>query len=141
MGKFEFQMDPEFVRMLERMGDIDVLAPKVLEGAAPILKAHVIAETDKHHEYSKDYELVKSIKSSKAFKNKYGWYLSVRPTGTDKSGVRNMEKMAHLEYGYYSHKNKIRIQPIPILTKAINDAKSEVERRMQQIFEEEVNGR
>lgn len=138
MAKFDFEMDPNFVRMLEQMANIDELAPKILEGAGPILKSHVVSEVDKHHEYSQDNELVQSIEATKAFKNKYGWFLSVRPKGKDKNGVRNMEKMAHLEYGYYSRKNKIHIQPIPILTKAINDAKGPVEKRMQEIFEKEV---
>lgn len=140
MGKFDFKIDPEFVRTLERMGDFDAIAPRLLDGAVPILERRVVAEANKYHKYSRDYELVKSIKKTKSFKSKKGWFVTVRPTGTDSGGVRNMEKMAHLEYGYDDRGGK-HIAPKPILTKALNDSTAEVTAKMQEIFEEVVNER
>lgn len=137
MGKFDFQFDEEFTRQLEKLENYDNLAPKILEGAVPVLKRYVVNETDKYHEYSQDYELVNSIKETKPTKNKYGYYVGVHPTGKDGKGVSNMEKMACLEYGYKSKHGK-NISPKPILTKAVNAATDEVAERMQEIFNEEV---
>ena len=79
-------------------------------------------------------------------KNKYGWFVCVRPTGNstkymDKNGnthdrkepVRNMEIMAHMEYG------TSEINPIPILSKAMKDSEVSVAEKMQEIFNEEVS--
>lgn len=133
MGKFDFNFDQDFIQQLERLSDYDNIAPKLLEGAVPILKRYVVAETDKYHEYSQDRQLVNSIKAKKPSKNKYGWYVSCTPTGTDDNGVRNMEKMAHLEYGTSKMSAK------PILTKALNDAQDEVTEKLQELFNEVVN--
>ena len=43
-----------------------------------------------------------------------------------------MAILAHLEYGTSKQ------SPIPILSKAINDSKSEVEAKMREVFEEEI---
>lgn len=133
MGKFDFQFDSALSRQLEKLSDFKNIAPKILEGAVPILKKRIIAETDKHHEYSQDMDLVNSITSSKPSENKYGWYVSVIPSGEDKNGVRNMQKMAHLEYGTSKMSAK------PILTKALNDVRDEVAEKMQELFNEVVN--
>lgn len=140
MGKFDFNFDTELTRQLERLENYDEIAEKILTEAIPILERKVVSETDKYHEYSKDYELVNSIKATKPKKNKNGWYIRVIPTGNDKNGVRNMEKMAHLEYGYTTKKGK-DITPKPIITKALNDAREEVNAKMQEVFNEAVNNK
>lgn len=137
MGKFDFNFDAELTRQMERLSNYDAIAETMLSEAVPILEREVISETDKYHEYSQDYELVNSIKPTKPKKNKYGWFIRVIPTGKDKYGVRNMEKMAHLEYGYKTKKGK-HITPKPIITKALNDAREEVNAKMQEIFNEAV---
>lgn len=129
MGKFDFQIDPEFTKQLERLANFDKIAPKVLDGAVPILERHVKSETAKH---KRTGDMVDSVKKTRAIKNKYGWFVTVRPTGVDRNGVRNMEKMAHAEYGTSKQ------PPTPILTKAINDATPEVTEKMQEIYNEEV---
>lgn len=148
MGKFDFTFDEELTRQLERMADVDRIAPKILNGAIPILKQHVIKICDKH---ARTRQLTNSIKKTTAVKNKYGWWVCVRPTGksnlyktvkgktgTRKEPVRNMEIMAHLEYGYEEARSGKHVAPIPILTKAINTAKKEVTDKMQEIYNEEV---
>jgi HK97 gp10 family phage protein len=129
MGKFDFQFDQELSRQLERLGNYDNIAPKILNGAVPILKRYVKAETAKH---KRTGDMVESIKETTVSKNKYGWYVVVRPTGVDRNGVRNMEKMAHAEFGTSNQ------PPTPILTKALNDARDEVTDKMQEVFNEEV---
>lgn len=129
MGKFDFEFDSELVRQLERLSNFDEIAPKILDETVPILEKYVKSETAKHN---RTKDMLNSIKKTKANKNKYGWFVTVRPTGKDRKGVRNMEKMAHAEYGTSKQ------PPTPILTKALNDARQEVTDKMQEIFNEVV---
>jgi len=129
MGKFDFEFDPELVRQLERLENFDEIAPKILDGAVPILERSVNKEVSKHKITG---DLAGSIKKTKANKNQYGWFVTVRPTGKDRKGVRNMEKLVYAEYGTSQQ------SPTPIITKALNDARSEVENKMQEIFNEVI---
>jgi len=130
MGKFDFQFDQELTRQLERLGNYDNIAPLILNGAVPILKRSVKAECAKH---KRTGDMIDSVKETTASKNKYGWYVVVRPTGKDRNGVRNMEKMAHAEFGTSKQ------PPTPILTKALNDVRDEVTEKMQELYNEVVN--
>lgn len=129
MGKFDFEVPTDFIKQLGKLADVDRIAPKMLNEALPILERNVKAEVSKHVVSG---DLLKSIKMSKAKKNKYGYYASVRPTGTDKKGVRNMEKMVCLEYGTSKQ------SPAPTLTKAIKDSEKAVLNKMQEVFNREV---
>ncbi|MEL7568951.1 MAG: HK97-gp10 family putative phage morphogenesis protein [Eubacteriaceae bacterium] len=129
MGKFDFHFNTELSRKLERLSNFDEIAGRMLNESVPILEKHVVAEASKHRRTG---ALVNSIKKTSAYKNKYGWFVTVRPTGKDKKGVRNMEKMAYAEFGTSKQ------PPEQILTKAINDARDEVTDKMQQIFNEEI---
>ena len=130
MGKFDFEISPEFIKQLGRLADVERVAPKMIDEAIPILLDNVKAEAAQH---KKSEDMYKSIKPTKAKKTKKGGYFaSVRPTGTDKKGVRNMEKLAWLEYGTKKQ------TPTPILTKAIKDSQSAVEQKMKEVFEREV---
>jgi hypothetical protein len=129
MGKFDFQFDADLTRQLERLANFDEIAPKVIDGAIPVLETKVKAEASKHRLTG---DMLNSIKATKASKNEYGWFATVRPTGKDRNGVRNMEKLAHAEYGTSKQ------VATPILTKAINDAQQEVTEKMQEIFNQEV---
>ncbi len=142
MGKFDFQIPDGFLKQLGKLADIDRVAPKMLDEAAPILEKRVKAECTKHRRTG---IMVDSVKKTKAKAGKTGHYIVVRPTGVstkyiDKDGklrnrkipVRNMEIMAHLEYGTSKQ------APKPILTKAIKDATPEVLSKMQEVFEREV---
>jgi HK97 gp10 family phage protein len=131
MGKFDFEIPTDFIKQLGKLADVDRIAPQMLNEALPILERNVKSEVSKHVVSG---DLLKSIKMSKAKKNKYGYYASVRPTGTDKKGVRNMEKMVYLEYGT---KNQ---SPRPTLTKAIKDSEKAVLDKMQEVFSREVGG-
>ncbi|RDU22761.1 HK97-gp10 family putative phage morphogenesis protein [Anaerosacchariphilus polymeriproducens] len=129
MGKFDFQFDPGLIKQMEKLADYDNIAPRLLEGAVPILTTRVKAEASKHRLTSSMYN---SIKANKPKKNKYGWFVSVRPTGVDKNGTRNMEKMMHLEYG------TSKITPKPMLSKALNSAEQEVNNKLQELFNEVI---
>jgi HK97 gp10 family phage protein len=129
MGKFDFQIDPAFLKQLGRLADVERVAPKMIDEAMPILAENVKKELSKH---KRTGDMVGSVKKTKANKNKYGYYAVVRPTGKDRHGVRNMEKLAHAEYGTSKQ------QPTPILTKAIKDSEPAVLKKMQETFEREV---
>jgi HK97 gp10 family phage protein len=130
MGKFDFQFDAELTRQLERLENFDEIAPKILDGATPILEGHIKGEVSKH---KKTGDMYNSIKPTKASKNEYGWFTVVRPTGKDKNGVRNMDKLAYLEYGTSKE------APTPVLTKAVKDAEPEVTEKMLELFNEAVS--
>ncbi len=93
------------------------LAPKMIDESMPILEKNLKKELAKHRRTG---DMLNSVKKTKAGKNKYGHYAVVRPTGTDSKGVRNMEKLAHAEYGTSKQ------SPTPILTKAIEDSEKSV---------------
>lgn len=130
MGKFDFNFDADLTKQLKKLANFDEVAEKVLNESVPILERHVKSEAKKH---KRTGDLVDSIKKTGAKEDKYGWYVTVRPTGTDRNGIRNMEKLVYSEYGTSKQ------PPIPILTKALNDAESEVTDKMQEIFNREVS--
>ena len=104
------------------------ICSEILKAGVPILKREIIKRASFHRRTG---EMVKSIKETEPKKNRYGWYTSVRPTGTDSKGVRNMEKMAYLEYGAVHHG-----QPAtPVLSPAVNACEDEVLAAMQQEFD------
>lgn len=130
MGKFDFQIDPAFLKQLGRLADVDRVAPQMIDEAMPILEKNLKGELVKHKRTS---DMLDSVKKTKAGKSrKGGYYAVVRPTGKDSKGVRNMEKLAWLEYGAKKQ------PPTPILTKAIKDSKSAVESKMSEVFKREA---
>lgn len=130
MGKFDFQISPEFLKQLGRLQDVDRVAPIMIDEAMPILETNVKRELSLH---KRTGDMIGSVKKTKAGPSKKGGYFAVvRPTGTDRNGVRNMEKLAHAEYGTSK-------QPAtPILTKAINDSTPAVLEKMQEVFNREM---
>jgi len=78
------------------------------------------------------YSTESAYKCFPATKNKIGWYVSVRPTGVDEKGVRNMEKMAHAEFGTSKQ------TATPILSKAIADCRDECLEKMIETYKEIV---
>lgn len=130
MAKFDFIIPDDFVRSLGRYADVDRIAPLMIDEAMPILEKAVVKELGKHRRTG---DMVNSVKKTKAGKNKAGnYYAVVRPTGKDRNGVRNMEKLAHAEYG------TAKQAATPILTKAISDSQQAVQDKMREVFEREM---
>ena len=130
MGKFDFTIPDDFIKQLGRLADVDRVAPKMIDESMPILVENVKIELAKH---KRTGDMLDSVKKTKAGKIKNGgYYAVVRPTGKDRKGVRNMEKLAHAEYGTKKQ------APTPILTKAIKDSEKAVLKKMKQVFEKEV---
>lgn len=128
---FDFNVSPEWLKQLGRMADIDKYAPQMINEAAPILVKNIKSEMAKHRRTG---DMVNSVKLQKAGKrNKNGnYYAWTGPTGKDRNGVRNMEKLAHAEYG------TTKQEPTSILTKAIKDSEAAVYDKMQEVFAREM---
>ena len=108
-------------------------APKMLEEAAPILEKEVVKQAKQALGQRRHGEIYQKTGAT-AGKNG-GYYLAVRPTGKDKKGVRNMEKMAYFEYG-------VKGRPAaPILETAVNNAEPGVMKKMQEVFDRKVGAK
>lgn len=135
MGKFSFNIPDDFIKQLGKLSDIDSIAPQMIDEAMPILAENLKSELAKH---KRTGDMINSVKKTKARKTKYGgYYAVVRPTGKDRKGVRNIEKLAYLEYGV-KIKGEERQSPKPVLTKAIKDSEKAVLSKMQEVFEREI---
>lgn len=133
MAKFKQSVGlDEFVSSLSSI-DIEYVAPQALTHAAPIVEKKLVSLSEKH---SRTGKMAKSIKTKKPSKAKNGdWQIFTGPTGTDKNGVRNMEKMAYLEYGVKAHK-----QPAtPVITPAVESTHDKVVDDMQETFNKKLD--
>ena len=128
MANFQFDFD-ELEKQILGLDNFDEIAPKIIEASIPVLKKNVITECQKHRRTS---SMVDSVKETKSTKGKNGWFSVVRPTGKDKNGVRNMEKMAHIEYGTSKQ------APTPILSVAVDKSAKPIAEIMQEVYNREV---
>ena len=130
MAQFDINGLDELMAQLDRLGKFDDIAPKMLEEAVPILEEEVIKQATPHWASG---DMVESIKPTGAMAGRSGgYYICVRPQGTDRKGIRNMEKMAWLEYGVKGR------AATPVLTTAVLNAEPNVTRKMQEVFNREV---
>ena len=127
MAKFAFDYPKELMEQLDRAADPDRIAKAMIDAATPTLVKNVKKELYAHIRTGSMVDSVKRTKAKK-YKNGSGYYGVVRPTSKDGKGVRNMEKLAHMEYGT-SH------QPAtPILSKALQASEKEVTEIMQDTY-------
>lgn len=127
---FNFKFPQDLINQINRMGMLDEIAPKMLDEATPIIERNVKLQLARHRRTG---DMIASVKRTKAKKTKNGgYYAVVRPTGKDNKGVRNMEKIAHMEYGTAKQPST------PVLTKALHDSEKEVAEKMQNVFDREV---
>jgi len=129
MAKFDFEIPSGFLKQLGSLAEVDKYADKMIDEAMPILEKNLKTELAK---YKRTSQMLDSVKKTKSKKVKDGYYAVVRPTGKDDKGVRNMEKLAWLEYGT---KNQA---PKPILTKAIKDSTPAVLSKMEEVYKREA---
>ena len=108
--------------------DIEALAPVALEQSAPIVKDKLVQLSEQHRDTG---AMIRSIKAQKAKKKRDAYSILVSPTGKDrKSGIRNMEKMAYLEFGVRAHN-----QPAtPVIVPAVRATHDAVCDKMQDVF-------
>lgn len=119
-----------FENELKKYDDPDDIATKVIDTASPIL-VETVKEMVKATTSSDSFgDLAESIQATDAKINGYGCFTAVRPTGKDRKGVRNGEKMAYREYGTSKQPAK------PILKKAVRKSEKKCLEIMQKTFEE-----
>lgn len=140
MARFETNGIDEIEKELKRLENIDPIAQKMVNAAAPIvednLKKNIRQAANRRSPAGKKYSvgaLERSIRATKAKVNAYGCFSVVRPTGVDAKGVRNAEKMAYLEYGT-SKGQEAR----PVMVKTMNESASECLTVMQEVFNAET---
>ena len=115
---------------LKKYDDPDDIAAKVVDTASPIL-VETVKEMIKTTTFSDSSgDLADSIQATGAKINGYGCFAAVRPTGRDRKGVRNGEKMAYREYGTSKQPAK------PILKKAVRKSEKKWLEIMQKTFED-----
>lgn len=136
MAKFETDISLDELMQSLTSIDIEAIAPLALEQSAPIVQKKLIQLSEPH---KKTGAMVKSIKAQKANKSGDGYSIFVGASGVDrKTGIRNMEKMAFLEYGVRAHN-----QPAtPVIVPAVRATHDDVCDSMQDVFNKylEQNG-
>ena len=128
MAKFETDIGIDELMTSLTSVDIEAIAPLALEQSAPIVEKKLISLSEPH---KRTGAMVKSIKAQKASKSGDGYSIFVGASGVDrKSGIRNMEKMAFLEFGVREHN-----QPAtPVITPAVRATHDDVCDSMQGVF-------
>ena len=121
----------EFLAQLNQLGKFDEIAPKMMKAGMEILQEEVVEEASKHKDTGAMVASIKPTGISASYDG--GYYMCTRPTGRDKKGVRNMEKMVYLEYG-------VKGRPgVPVITAAVIKAEPKVVQAMQEVFTREIN--
>lgn len=128
MAKLELEGFDSFLNGLNSL-EFDKLATEMLEAAAPILERNIVKRALSH---SRTGSMAGSISKGKLKKNGADYHISVRPTGTDAKGVRNMEKMVYLEYGTSKQ------AATPVMSPAIAESEESVYAKMQDIFDNQT---
>lgn len=133
----------EIEEQLNKMANLDKIAPKMLDAAAPELVKAVKKRLKKH---DRTGELINSIKTRKTKKTKTDAYIkriefagydkNRKPTPSQPRGVPNAVKAAGIEYGNANQ------APEPFLQDAVNDSESKSVKIMQEVYEREakING-
>lgn len=128
--------------MFSKLMEPTKMAIKAVDAAAPVLEESFRSEirkaadrTDKKGRPYSTGELAASVHRTEAKENHLGVFSVAKVEGTDSKGVRNVEKLAYLEYGVAS-KGQV---PHPVRQKAINAAEEECVKIMQEVIYEEVD--
>lgn len=134
MARFETDVSLDELMTSLTSIDIEALAPIALEESAPIVEKKLVQLSEPH---KRTGAMVKSIKAQKANKSGDGYSIFVGASGVDrKSGIRNMEKMAFLEFGVREHN-----QPAtPVITPTIRATHDDVCDSMQETFNKYLEG-
>lgn len=110
--------------------DFDRIAPDMVKAGAPILEENLLRRSYDHEDTG---DMARSIKPTDVKKyGAAGYRVTVRPTGKDKKGVRNMEKMCYLEYGT-AHQSAS-----PVISPAVAESEEPVTEAMWNVFNEKT---
>jgi len=129
MARFSYSAGDDLLNQLKRLNNTDEIAIKMLDSAAPIITKAVKASIARHNDTGR---MIASVKEKKATKTKNGYSVTVRPTGKDSKGVRNMEKLVYIEYGTSKQR------AAPVLKAALASVENDVTNKMQETFDKEA---
>ena len=134
MAKFETDVSLDELMTSLTSVDIEAIAPLALEQSAPIVEKKLVQLSEPHRDTG---AMIKSIKAQKANKSGDGYSIFVGASGVDRrTGIRNMEKMAYLEYGVREHN-----QPAtPVIVPTIRATHDDVCDSMQETFNKYLEG-
>lgn len=136
MGAFSFSIPSELQKKLSKIANIDEIAQKMINEAAPIAVEAVRAETPVN-----TGTLQKNVKAKKAKAAKTGGYIgNITFDGYDikklKNGktqkVSNMQKAVTIQYGKKGQAAN------PFITRAINNCSAKINRKMEEVYERET---
>lgn len=132
----------EMEAFLGKLSQPEKMAVKAVDAAAPLaekrLKAEIAKAANRKDRNGKPYstgELAASVSRTKTGENEWGIYSVVLPVGEGKKGLRNVEKLAYLEYGVKSKGQA----PHPVRQRTVNAVEAECQRIMEETVYEEVN--
>lgn len=132
MAKFEVNIPNDLMKDIEKLYNTDEMIKELLNSedvSRPLIDSFV-GELKPHFKFG---DLEGSVKKL-VKKNKYGWFLVVRPTGRDRKGVRNMEKLMTLEFG-----SKTREQPArPLIDRATKNAENAVIKALERKLDDYI---
>ena len=126
MAKFDLEGFDDLISSLNML-EFEKMAPKMLDAAVPILERNIKSRALAHHRTG---AMAGSIRKGSIRATSEGYRCTVRPTGTDSKGVRNMEKMVYLEYGTYKQ------TATPVLGPAVAESESSCLEKMQKVFDD-----
>ena len=138
MAEFKFEIPAEITRQLQRIANLDDVAPKMIDEAGPILVASVKRRLAVHRHTG---ALEQSVKFRKAKKAKGGGYYGkayfdgydrAAATPSNPQGVANDIKAMALEWG------SSKQAATPFLVSAKKDCEREVVDTMQEVFNREA---
>ncbi len=144
MADFQLDFDDDIFKNLKKLSNTEAVSEKMLKEASSIVASSMKSELNSHRQTA---ELVNSVKPTKPKRNKSGDnFVIVRPTGKSttaiaksgktyvrKKAVRNMEKLASLEFGN-SHGQK----PTPVIEKVIKGTEKAVFDKMNEVYNRET---
>ena len=128
--RMEVQFPSEAIAQMEKMGELDRVAPIMLKKASQPVKNSLQRFAEAH---TRTGEMARSVRAQAPKKNKYGgWGSRVNFSGYDrKTGAPNAVKAAAIEYGNRNQRAS------PFVQAAADAAQDEAVSIMQKTYEEE----
>ena len=126
----EVQFPSEAIAQMEKMGELDRVAPIMLKKASQPVKNSLQRFAEVH---TRTGEMARSVRAQAPKKNKYGgWGSRVNFSGYDRNtGATNAVKAAAIEYGNRNQRAS------PFVQAAADAAQDEAVSIMQKTYEEE----
>lgn len=126
MASIEFETS-ELDALLRKLDDPEEIGRKMIEAATPDVKEALVSRAP-----VESGSMKRSIKASPIMRRNGGLFRTIRPTGVDSKGVRNMEKAAYHNYGTNKQPGSGFIEA------AASAARGQAEKTMQEVLNKEV---